>query len=394
MSRRGENIYKRRDGRWEGRYIKARHPDGKAVYASVYGKKLSEVRQKLIPLKADLNNISNNVDTFTGTVQDWLSTWLENSSRPVIKPSTYANYRSKLEKHVLPTLGDKELISLNAEKLQIWVEHLLAKGLSAASIRTVHRVLSSALQKAVVSRVLTLNPCVNVQLPSGERKRARALTMEQQNEIEQKARQSKGNEATVIALYSGMRIGEISALTWENVDFENNQFHVCRTLQRITDYEVTDNKTKVILDIPKSDMSYRTIPFGINMRNYLLSLKARSESDYVVCCKGSYAEPRVLSYRFNKLLEGSEIVGITFHSLRHTYATRCVERNIDIVTLSRLLGHASAKMTLDTYAHSTMAQRKLAMASLDLLFENSTACEEKLVADECAVSPVRLLLAT
>ena len=372
MARKGENIYKRKDGRWEGRYIKGRKPNGQALYGSVYGKKYSEVKHRLIPLKSAYAAREHVKVSFTGTVWDWLVFWLNDLEKPNIKPSTYASYRNKLKNHVLPALGDKRLDKLTGDNMQTWIDGLTAKGLSGNSIRTIYRIFNAAIQKAVLKHCLFVSPCQDVTLPGIESTGIHALTVTQQKELEKQAHKSKGGAAVILALYTGMRIGEISALRWNDIDFDNDMIHVHRTLQRIMDYESGSQKTKIIMDIPKSSTSNRVIPLGHYLKNYLLALKAVANGDYVVSCKGHHAEPRVISYRFRQTAKKAGLENVNFHALRHTYATRCIEFGIDIVTVSRLLGHASAKMTLDTYADSTMEHRISAMAVLDTLMESDT----------------------
>ena len=367
MARKGENIYKRKDGRWEGRYIRGRKPNGQALYRSVYGKKYTEVKLKLFPLKSAYVSQELTGAGFTGTVWDWLLFWLNELGKPNIKTSTYAGYRNKLENHVLPVLGGKKLTKLNVDDIQNWITGLTAKGLAGSSVRTIYRIFNAALQKAVCRHYLVINPCKDTVLPGIEQPGINAIAILKQKELEKQALKSKDGEAVILALYTGMRIGEISALTWEDIDFENELIYVRRTLQRVMDYESSGAKTKIITDIPKSNMSYRIIPFGNHLKTYLLKRKALSNSSYVVSSKGNYAEPRVISYRFRQTAKKAGLENATFHGLRHTYATRCIERGVDIVTLSRLLGHASAKMTLDTYADSTIEQRKSAMTALDAL---------------------------
>lgn len=368
MARKGENIYKRKDGRWEGRYIKGRKPDGKALYGSIYGKKYGDVRAQLITLKSTYAAAREHTKvSFIGTVRDWLTYWLDDLQKPHIKPSTYASYRDKLERHVLPALGEKRLEKLNENDIQKWIDGLTVKGLAGSSVRTVYRIFNAALQKAVMGHCLLVNPCNDVKLPGEKQQEIHALTIAQQKELERQALQGKRGEAIIIALYTGMRIGEISALKWKDVDFENNLIYVRQTLQRIPDYEDGCAKTKIIIDIPKTCTSYRMIPFADNLKAHLLCWKSASRSEYVISCKGHYAEPRVISYRFKQIAAKAGLAHASFHSLRHTYATRCIERGIDVVTLSRLLGHASSKLTLDTYADSTLEQRKAAMTALDML---------------------------
>nr|OTO68766.1 hypothetical protein A5866_000964 [Enterococcus sp. 12C11_DIV0727] len=116
---------------------------------------------------------------------------------------------------------------------------------------------------------------------------------------------------------------------------------------------------------PKTKSSKRSIPLAKNLKNYLLDKRKIDTSEYVISCKGSYAEPRVISYRFKKSMKQAGIRSIHFHVLRHTFATRCVEQGIDIATLSKLLGHASIKLTLDTYTDSLWENRKAAVSVID-----------------------------
>ena len=159
MARKGENIYKRKDGRWEGRYIKGRKPNGQALYGSVYGKKYSEVKFRLIPLKSAYAAREHTKVSFTGTVWDWLVFWLNDLEKPNIKPSTYASYRNKLENHVLPALGNKRLDKLTGGNIQDWIDGLTEKGLAGNSIRTIYRIFNAAIQKAVFKHCLFVSPC-------------------------------------------------------------------------------------------------------------------------------------------------------------------------------------------------------------------------------------------
>lgn len=374
MPRKGENIYKRKDGRWEGRYIKARGEDGKAIYGSVYGPRYLDVKARLIPLKAAYATLRKYPKiNYKGNVRDWLAYWLDTIQKPFIKASTYASYRDKLERHVVPLLGEKRLEKLSERDIQDWITFLCKKGLAGSSIRTIYRIFNAALQKAAYDHYLFINPCQKAKLPGSEQSEIGALTLAQQKEVERQALKDKGGEAIIIALYTGMRIGEISALTWRDVDFENKSISVRKTLQRITDYEAGHKKTRVIIDIPKTYNSCRIIPFADNLKDFLLEQRASSTSQYVISCKGHYAEPRVISYRFKQIMVKAGLENMSFHTLRHTYATRCIECGIDIVTVSRLLGHTSSKMTLDIYADSTFDQRKRAMAVLDVLLSQSEA---------------------
>ncbi len=372
MARKGENIYKRKDGRYEGRYIKCLKPNGKSKYGYIYGRKYGDVKARLILIKARHAVRPRSGGGFDGTAKDWLEYWLEEVERPHVKTSTYASYRSKLELHVLPALGAKPLEKLSADDIKGLIASLSAKGLAGSSVRTIYRIVSSAMQKALRDGCIQADPCKNAELPGVKQPEIHALSLLDQKRLEAAAACSYGNEAVIIALYTGLRIGEISALEWADIDFENNILYVRKTLQRITSFEGV-SQTKVVLGMPKSEASYRVIPFANNLRTYLEKMKAGSKCAHVICCKNKRTEPRVISYRFRQLANKVGLYATTFHSLRHTYATRCLEQGIDIVTLSRLLGHASAKLTLDTYGDSTMQQRRYAMEAVDRLLTHDNA---------------------
>jgi len=168
-------------------------------------------------------------------------------------------------------LGDIKLSRITEGNIQEWIDGLSAKGLAGSSVNVVFRIFNAAMQKAVSKHCLFVNPCTGIVLPDAGRPGINALTLTEQKELEKQALAGKGNEAVMIALYTGMRIGEISALTWEDIDFENNLIYVRRTLQRITDYDKSG--TKIIIDLPKSDTSYRVIPFAGHLRELLLLWK-------------------------------------------------------------------------------------------------------------------------
>nr|OTP53695.1 hypothetical protein A5881_000592 [Enterococcus termitis] len=193
-----------------------------------------------------------------------------------------------------------------------------------------------------------------------------ALTVNEQKQLEYFAFKEKGCSAIILALYSGLRIGEISGLKWSDIDFENGTIYVNRTIFRVNSHS-EGRKTEVLVGIPKTDQSSRVVPLAGNLKNYLLAKKALSASSYVVSCKNKMTEPRVIRYRFKKVVEASGIRNIHFHSLRHTFATRCLEERVDISSLSKLLGHTSAKMTLDTYADSVLESRQKAIFKIDKL---------------------------
>ncbi|MHC5217848.1 tyrosine-type recombinase/integrase [Enterococcus sp. LJL128] len=365
MARRGENIYKRKDGRWEGRYIKARDHQGKITFGYVYAKKYGELRKKLSIKKAEYTYIDEDIILYKGTMKEWLNYWLDYLTAKKIKPSTYSNYRNKLDKHIFPFMGEIKLVELNTSTIEAFIHYLISLKLSAKTIHSIVNILKSALHKAFVDGYLRKDPCLGIILPRTQKKAVSALTSKQQSQLEEAAWKEAECSAVLLSLATGMRIGEISALRWEDIDFDNNIISVKRTLQRIMISDGETSKTKVIISQPKTGSSIRAIPLAKNLKRYLLNKKKQSLSIYVVSCKDSFAEPRVINYRFKRLLKKAGLESVNFHVLRHTFATRCVEAGVDIATLSKLLGHTSIKLTLDTYTDSMWENRQKAVTILD-----------------------------
>ncbi|WP_430601990.1 hypothetical protein IGJ02_002172 [Enterococcus sp. DIV0724b] len=364
MSKRGENIYKRKDGRWEGRYRKGRNKEGRIIYGYVYGKQYNEAKEKLSKKNADYSIYGETVVQEEMMVDEWLNYWLNILMKNRIKPSTYSNYRGRIRRHLSPFFKNKQLSELETADIDRFIYSLYLSELSPNTIRSIISMLRSALKKAVNDNRISKNPCQGVLLPALTKPKIKSLDRKQQKKLEQIALYKKECSAEIIALYTGMRIGEISGLKWEDIDFKHNKIFVKRTISRIP--SVTEpHKTEIIIGKPKSINGERAIPISKNLKRYLLEKKQKSTSIFVISCKNSFTEPRIINYRFKKIVEESKIGPVHFHALRHTFATRCVESGIDIATLSKILGHASTKMTLDIYTDSLWETRRSAMMVID-----------------------------
>lgn len=170
-------------------------------------------------------------------------------------------------------------------------------------------------------------------------------------------------------MYAGLRIGEVSGLRWTDIDFDQNLIRVERTVHRIIDEQNPGVKTQLVLAEPKTSQSKRVIPLTESLKEYLLDKRKNATSAYLIHSRKTLAEPRVINYRFKKLIQDTSFSSIHFHVLRHTFATRCLEQGMDIASLSKILGHQSTKLTLDTYADSLLEHRHKEMKKIDLLFQ-------------------------
>ena len=363
MSRKGENIYLRKDGRWEGRYIKGRKPDGKPKFGSIYGKSYSDVKIRLVHIKSELYQDDTSLIIYgNGTLHDWLEYWLEAIVRQNIKDSTYFSYRRILETHIYPYLGEKNIQKLSCENIQQTVD-VLMKGISAGTLNNVCRLLKSALCTAFERGVIKMNPYHSIKKPKVHRARPRVLTRNEQEILERMLRQENSFEY-LLCLYTGLRVGELSALRWEDVDLENNILHINRTAQRLASSQMKNKKTRLAVGTPKSVSSARQIPLPAFIADILREQKANKATGTGFLLPGRNGlcrDPRSIQQKFNTICTKAGLDHVHMHTLRHTFATRCLENGVRYDILSDLLGHSSVRITLDYYVHCSMQDKRESM---------------------------------
>lgn len=356
MPRRGENIYKRKDGRWEGRFKYGYNSEGKIKYHSVYGKTYAEVKVKLSALKSESKQYDVSCHL---TVKELFDEWMAAISFKV-KKSTYANYSMKADVHILPFFGNIPYEKLTAKMLQDFIEQKLKSGLSAKYVSDIVIVLKSMIKYTSHIRRLR-NPFDGIVLPKNvAQKEPRLFTKIQQERLMHYLVQIQDTTELCILLsfYTGLRIGEICALRWSDVDFENSILTVRRTVQRIS----TGDSTRLHVDVPKSRSSQRSIPIPDFLMKLLQKFRCSGEC-YILSGSIKVTDPRTMQYRFQSLLKKTGLPSINFHALRHMFATNCIRLGFDVKTLSELLGHSSVETTLNRYVHSSM-ERKIECMSL------------------------------
>lgn len=368
MSKRGENIYKRKDGRWEGRYIRNRRLDGSIHYGYVYASTYKEVKHKLIPLKQEKKSVSRSCDGGSQSLCSWLRTWLH-QRRNEVKTSTFSTYKYKLQKYVIPKIGEIELSELTSQTIQELVDSWQHESnLAPTTITSTFHILQNALSTAFKQGILLMDICEDIVLPKKIKKVIRALSQKEQIKLEKEAQCSINGLPILLSLYTGLRIGEISALTWEDIDFNNQVLHVQNTYQRVQT-TMTGKKTQLLLSDAKSTASHRMIPLSKKLFSMLVIEKEKSQSTFIISCNNRPMEPRLINYHFKKIVKKAGLKDIHFHQLRHTFATRCMEITGDVASISSLLGHSSAKTTLDVYVDSFDKQRRRIISDMEKLIK-------------------------
>ncbi|MGJ4850542.1 tyrosine-type recombinase/integrase [Bacillota bacterium Meth-B3] len=364
MAKRGENIYLRKDGRYEGRYIKGRKSDGRPIFGSIYARRYAEVKCRLTKIKSSLYGERTALKVYgSGAVGDFLEFHLEEHIRPTVKPGTYANYRRNLTHHILPLLGDVPMDRLTSGQIQEAVE-LWQKRLAASTLRGVFRMLKAMLSAAAERGLLTHNPCQSIRLPKGKTRPPRVLTVSEQKRLEEAVRHS-GNCEYLLCLYTGLRVGELCALRWADVDFAGRMLRVRHAAQRIH-AKRAGRKTALVMATPKSESSQRDIPLPDFLMKMLKALKAESGDCAFVfkSAAGEMRDPRTMQQQLGRICKASGLQGVHMHTLRHSFATRCLEKGIRVEVLSALLGHSSPQITLKYYAHCTPEAKRHSMALL------------------------------
>ena len=365
MARRGENIYERKDGRFEGRYIKGYDINGKAIIGYVYSRSYKEAKEKLTLAKAQIE-YERNKPSSEMYLSEWFEQWL--STQKHIKKSSYSVYSSLIKRHIVKKLGKLRLCNLTKDNLQDFVDNLAQK-FQPSYVRTIYTVLRLGLD-AAEERDLVNDICKKIKLPKLKHKEVIVFSKQEQKDIEKYLENSsKPNDIGVlICLYTGIRIGELCALTWDNIDLVRGIISVNKTLYRAKTSKGR-KKTELIITSPKSDSSIREIPLPKFLIDKLS--KIENKSGFLINRTGKFVEPTVYARRFKAILKECNIRNVKFHTTRHTFATRALEIGMDIKTLSEILGHASPTITLNTYSHSLPEHKKKEMNRLGKMYNPS-----------------------
>lgn len=294
-------------------------------------------------------------------ISEMVALW-KADKKQYVKKSTFAAYVLLTENHLLSAFGDKH--KLDEAEVQAFVLQKLEQGLSPKTVKDILIVLKMVLKFAAKNKWLEYQPFA-IQYPTQrERQHLEVLSRTNQKKVMHYVQEhfTFRNLGIYICLCAGMRIGEICALSWEDIDTDNGIIHVRKTLQRIYVIEDGKRKTELILDSPKTKNSIREIPMNQDLLKLLKPLrKIMNTSFFVLTNDAKPTEPRTYRSYYKSLMQHLELPQLKFHGLRHSFATRCIESKCDYKTVSVLLGHSNISTTLNLYVHPNMEQKKKAI---------------------------------
>jgi len=373
MARKGENIYKRKDGRWEARYIVGRNAKGHAKYRSVYAWSYLDVKKKRQEAMLKLTDMDYEGQTKAGTIESVATTWIRDSAHKW-KESTKCRYQEKLDIYILPQFGKREFSDITTAEVESFISMLQTEGMpgrrpvGAGTARSVLTVLKQLRLHALkMDHRVRFNPeCIVVRSQKAEI--AVFSEAEERKLVAQlKSDTDETDAGFLTCLFTGIRVGELCALNCDNIDLEDGVIRIRATMQRLPDQSGGDKKTKVTIDTPKSDCSIRDIPINKELLEVLRRFY-KPGAFLLTGDKEKFIEPKTMENRFKSILKKCGLKPVGVHSTRHTFASRCIERGMDPKTLSEILGHANVATTLNTYVHSNKKSKEDGVNMLSDLF--------------------------
>lgn len=318
------------------------------------------------------------------TLQQWFHTWLFNYRIHDLKPSSFERYEGIYRNYIYNSpIGKLKLIDLRTRHIQSYYNDLLDNGKSPSTIHTINQFLQTCLESALSENYITKNYCKYVNLPKKDIKKGyTVLTLEEQNKFLEAVQGHKYEMAFKLALGTGLRLGELLALKWNDIDINNKTLNVNKSNKRVTIINRDgERKNKLIEQSPKTESSIRTIPIPNNIfdslkkyRKEQLKTKKKYEefyndNGYIFCDKfGNPLDPKRIPRNFKSVLKKANIRDMKFHSLRHTYATRLFEVGVPIKTVQVLMGHSDITTTMNIYTHVMPEQKSKAVNKINELF--------------------------
>ncbi len=373
------SISKRKDGTWTGRICLGYKENGKQNIKAVYGKTESEVKKKLKALQAEIIKYDS-INLPKLTLTELLTDWQTTAKKYELKSSSYDRLEQTINNNIVPYIGYLQITALTPQDIQNYINELTDKGYSYSTIKKSYNAVNAALKFALERDYIRKNPCIGIKLPK-QIQRAKSdiefFSDEEVNIISQSAisryktgrYKYKHGYAIIILLNTGLRVGELLALKWDNVDFVNKQIYVAETRGQIIDRSDSEQKYIMADRSTKTQSSCRYVPINAKTAEALLYFKGLGYNNPYVMAN---SDSNVITYRnlfrvLSNILELNKINHGSLHTLRHTFATRLFRNNVDIKVISELLGHSDVSITYNIYTHVIQEQKKKAVDILDNL---------------------------
>lgn len=305
------------------------------------------------------------------TLSQYSKDWLE-YQKNFIKESSYSHYHIIVKSYILPYFSAIPLKKINEEAIQKYVLYLLTygkkgnssnSGLAPKTVKDITATLLLMLKWIAKKEGFSIEK-IKIYYPSDlSSTTIKTLSRQTEKKIYDAAfmEDTVKSFAIILTLNTGIRIGELCALQYKDFDLENKILFISKTLQRISIHETnpSQSKTKIIISLPKSAASIRTIPLSDNLIPYLTKyIDSNTPDTFFLTGTAKYTEPRIYRSFFYHFLVRNQIEKIRFHTLRHTFATRCIEINADYKSVSTLLGHSDINTTLNLYVHPPIEQMR------------------------------------
>lgn len=366
MARRGENIHKRKDGRWEGRYIKGRSETGKAIWGYVYAYSYVDAKSALIRKKVKAADYTVPLGAQELTISVLSELWL--STLNDLEDSSIAHYRYSIEHYILPVIGNLRISQLSRAKLELCVLQIISP------VGGEHKPFGTSLSRECISLVrrlckyaytLHLMPMIELSIkPVKETSEfPEALSLEEQAAVSRFVfkNPTPRKAGILFMLQLGLRISEVCGLQWGDIDLVHKEVHIRRGVRRIP---VGSGKTSIVIQAPKTESSKRVLPIPPKLSALLQMLYQKNTfgSDvWFLSCSIKPVEPRCYRKSIHGYLARAGAHDVNPHMLRHTFATTCLQAGCDIKTLSELMGHSNPNITLQRYVHTNMERKRFAI---------------------------------
>ena len=370
--KRGEgSVHLRKDGRWEGRCVIGYDDKGLPITKNVLAKTKTECVDKLKKLKENCAEQPSEKHQPNMTFGEWMDFWYQNYSKPKLRPTTQMGYENAIYKHIIPALGRIPLSELSTNDIQQFYAELKKKGrlirtelygegVSDRTIWSCHTRIRTALDRAVQDGLIRINPAADCKLPPQNTKEMQILTREEMQRFLIQAKEEGYFELFLLELATGLRRGEVLALQWNDLNFDTGELRIERQVYRANG--------ELVVSAPKTKAALRTIVLPPSMVEVLREYRQQMESQWMFpspAKEDSPLDPAACRKRLQTILEHAGCKRVRFHDLRHLFVTTALESGMDVKTLSTIIGHVSAKTTLNTYTHVTDAMRQTAAAKID-----------------------------